>query len=153
MPVASTRTEPVPQGLDTMSDSTTSSTIANDLDLIYLKGIMESPLEQEESPKEPRLSPVRENNVELLQEILRDLDPFTQRSDTAAELAHILTQPHFQSLLETHDSVASQACDSQPPSPCDYVDHEQEDSQATNPTLPSDAIRMVGIRKVAGEHL
>ncbi|XP_047213767.1 MAGUK p55 subfamily member 2-like isoform X2 [Girardinichthys multiradiatus] len=136
-----------------MSDSTTSSTIANDLDLIYLKGIMESPLEQEESPKEPRLSPVRENNVELLQEILRDLDPFTQRSDTAAELAGILTQPHFQSLLETHDSVASQACDSQHPSPCDFVDHEQEDSQATNPALPSDAIRMVGIRKVAGEHL
>ncbi|KAM4717394.1 MAGUK p55 subfamily member 2a isoform 1-T2 [Anableps anableps] len=153
MPVASTRTEPVPQVLDAMSDSTTSSTIANDLDLIYLKGIMESPLEQEESPKEPRLSPVRENNVELLQEILRDLDPFTQCSDAAAELARILTQPHFQSLLETHDSVASQACDSQPPSPCDFVDHAQEDSQTTNPTLPSDAIRMVGIRKVAGEHL
>ncbi|XP_027879267.1 MAGUK p55 subfamily member 2a isoform X2 [Xiphophorus couchianus] len=136
-----------------MSDSTTSSTIANDLDLIYLKGIMESPLEQEESPKEPRLSPVRENNVELLQEILRDLDPFMQHSDAAAELARILTQPHFQSLLETHDSVASQACESQPPSPCDCVDHEQEDSQTTNPALPSDAIRMVGIRKVAGEHL
>ncbi|CAF87924.1 unnamed protein product, partial [Tetraodon nigroviridis] len=28
---------------DTMSDSTASSTTANDLDLIYLKGIMESP--------------------------------------------------------------------------------------------------------------
>ncbi|XP_032443343.1 MAGUK p55 subfamily member 2a [Xiphophorus hellerii] len=153
MPVASTRTEPAPQVLDAMSDSTTSSTIANDLDLIYLKGIMESPLEQEESPKEPRLSPVRENNVELLQEILRDLDPFMQHSDAAAELARILTQPHFQSLLETHDSVASQACESQPPSPCDCVDHEQEDSQTTNPALPSDAIRMVGIRKVAGEHL
>ncbi|KAM4535079.1 MAGUK p55 subfamily member 2a isoform 2-T2 [Fundulus diaphanus] len=153
MPVASTRTDPAPQVLDAMSDSTTSSTIANDLDLIYLKGIMESPLEQEESPKEPRLSPVRENNVELLHEILRDLDPFTQRSDTAAELARILTQPHFQSLLETHDSVASQTCDSRPPSPCDSVDHDQDDSQSTNPTLPSDAIRMVGIRKVAGEHL
>ncbi|XP_047428264.1 MAGUK p55 subfamily member 2a [Mugil cephalus] len=153
MPVASTRTEPAPQVLDAMSDTTTSSTTANDLDLIYLKGIMESPLEQEESLKEPRLSPVRENNVELLQEILRDLDPFTERSDTAAELARILTQPHFQSLLETHDSVASQACDSPPPSPCDFVDHEPEDSQTNNQHLPPDAIRMVGIRKVAGEHL
>ncbi|XP_030592699.1 MAGUK p55 subfamily member 2-like isoform X2 [Archocentrus centrarchus] len=152
MPVASTRTEPVPQVLDAMSDSTASSTTANDLDLIYLKGIMESPLEQEESLKEPRLSPVRENNMELLQEILRDLDPFTHRSDTAAELASILTQPHFQSLLETHDSVAAQACESPPPSPCDFVDHEPEDSQAHN-HLPSDAIRMVGIRKIAGEHL
>lgn len=32
-----------PQVVDTMSDSTASSTTANDLDLIYLKGIMESP--------------------------------------------------------------------------------------------------------------
>ena len=33
-----------PQVLDAMSDSTASSTTANDLDLIYLKGIMEGPL-------------------------------------------------------------------------------------------------------------
>ncbi|KAG7239904.1 hypothetical protein INR49_028232 [Caranx melampygus] len=153
MPVASTRTEPEPQVLDMMSDSTTSSTTANDLDLIYLKGIMESPLEQEESLKEQRPSPVRENNVELLQEILRDLDPFTHRSGTAAELSRILTQPHFQSLLETHDSVASQVCDSPPPSPCDFVDHEVEEGPTLNQPPPPDAIRMVGIRKVAGEHL
>lgn len=30
--------------LEAMGDSTTSSTMANDLDLIYLKGIMESPM-------------------------------------------------------------------------------------------------------------
>ncbi|XP_061568000.1 MAGUK p55 subfamily member 2a [Cololabis saira] len=153
MPVASTRTEPGLQVLDAMSDSTTSSTIANDLDLIYLKGIMESPQEQEESLREPRLSAVRENNVELLQEILKDLDPFTDRSDTAAELTRILTQPHFQSLLETHDSVASKACDSPPPSPCDFVDNEPEEGHTNNLHLPPDAIRMVGIRKVEGEHL
>uniref|UniRef100_A0A671UME0 MAGUK p55 scaffold protein 2a n=1 Tax=Sparus aurata TaxID=8175 RepID=A0A671UME0_SPAAU len=153
MPVASTRTEPAPQVLDAMSDSTTSSTTANDLDLIYLKGIMESPVEQEESLKEPRLSPVRENNVELLQEILRDLDPFTHHSNTAAELSRILTQPHFQSLLETHDSVASQACDSGTPSPCEFVNTEQEDGHKPNLYPPPDAIRMVGIRKGAGEHL
>ncbi|XP_008328830.1 MAGUK p55 subfamily member 2-like isoform X1 [Cynoglossus semilaevis] len=153
MPVASTRTEPAPQALDMMSDSTTSSTTANDLDLLYLKGIMENPLELEESLKEVRPSPVRDNNVELLQEILRDLDPFTQQSDTAAELTHILTQPHFQSLLETHDSVASQTCDSPPPSPCDLVDHEPEEGPTHSVQPPPEAIRMVGIRKVAGEHL
>ncbi|KAK7939335.1 hypothetical protein WMY93_002661 [Mugilogobius chulae] len=157
MPVASTRTEPAPQVLDAMSDSTASSTTANDLDLIYLKGIMESPLEQDENLKAPRLSPVRENNVELLQEILRELDPFKSCSDTVAELSNILTQPHFQSLLETHDSVASQACDSAPPSPCDFVDHddeeEDEDECDTHNPQPPDAVRMVGIRKVAGEHL
>lgn len=154
MPVASTRTEPAPQVLDAMSDSTASSTTANDLDLIYLKGIMESPLEQEESLKAPRPSPVRENNVELLQEILRDLDPFKSRSDTVAELSNILTQPHFQSLLETHDSVASQACDSPLPSPCDFVDHDEDDDECdTHNHHTSDTVRMVGIRKVAGEHL
>lgn len=58
-----------------------------------------------------------------------------------------------QSLLETHDSVASQACDSPPPSPCDFVDHEAEDGHTPSLHLPPDAIRMVGLRKVAGEHL
>lgn len=33
-----------PQVLDAMSDSTNTSTTANDLDLLYLKGIMESPV-------------------------------------------------------------------------------------------------------------
>ena len=58
-----------------------------------------------------------------------------------------------QSLLETHDSVASQACESSPSSPCDFVDNEPEDSHKHNLYPPPDAIRMVGIRKVAGEHL
>lgn len=49
--------------------------------------------------------------------------------------------------------MASQACDSRPPSPCDFVDHEAEDSHTHNLHPPPDAIRMVGIRKVAGEHL
>lgn len=58
-----------------------------------------------------------------------------------------------QSLLETHDSVASQACDSPPPSPCDCVDHDLEDGHTPSAYPPPDAVRMVGIRKVAGEHL
>lgn len=59
----------------------------------------------------------------------------------------------FQSLLETHDSVASQTCDSPPPSPCDCVDHELEEGHKHNLHPQPDAVRMVGIRKVAGEHL
>ncbi|XP_062387151.1 MAGUK p55 subfamily member 2a [Sardina pilchardus] len=149
MPVASTGTEPaaVPQVLDTLSDSN-SSTTANDLDLIFLKGIMESPVEPE-IPGEPRLEAVRDNNVELVQDILRDLSPFTHRSNTAAELASILNEPHFQSLLETHDSVAAQTCETPPSSPCAFI----EAPVPTLPPVPADAIRMVGIRKVAGEHL
>lgn len=65
---------------------------------------------------------------------------------------HVLLFLVFQSLLETHDSVASQVCESPPSSPGDFVDHDAEDEyKHTYP--PPDAIRMVGIRKVAGEHL
>ncbi|KAK6300116.1 hypothetical protein J4Q44_G00301490 [Coregonus suidteri] len=148
MPVASTGTEPAvpPQVLDTLSDSN-SSTTANDLDLIFLKGIIDSPVEPE-SLEETRLEAVRDNNVELVEEILRELSPFTHQSNTAAELTRILNEPHFQSLLETHDSVASQVCDTPPPSPCAYME-----LPVSNQPVPPDAVRMVGIRKVAGEHL
>ncbi|KAJ8251820.1 hypothetical protein GJAV_G00225780 [Gymnothorax javanicus] len=147
MPVASASSDPaVQQGLDTLSDST-SSTTANDLDLIFLKGIMESPVAPE-NPEEMRLEAVRDNNVELVQEILRDLSPFTPHSPAAAELTRILSQPHFQSLLETHDSVASKSYETPPPSPCAFMDA----SISTQP-VPPDAVRMVGIRKVSGEHL
>lgn len=52
----------------------------------------------------------------------------------------------WQSLLETHDSVASKTCETPPPSP-------QASLEPTLPVVPADAVRMVGIRKVAGEHL
>uniref|UniRef100_A0A672R2H2 MAGUK p55 subfamily member 2-like n=1 Tax=Sinocyclocheilus grahami TaxID=75366 RepID=A0A672R2H2_SINGR len=147
MPVAATGTEhAVPQVLDILSDSTSSAT-ANDLDLIFLKGIMESPVSAE-SLEETRLEAVRDNNVELVQDILRELSPFTHRSNTAAELSRILNQPHFQSLLETHDSVATQTCETPPSSPCAFME-----PPVNSVPVPADAIRMVGIRKVAGEHL
>uniref|UniRef100_A0A671P7T2 Membrane protein, palmitoylated 2a (MAGUK p55 subfamily member 2) n=1 Tax=Sinocyclocheilus anshuiensis TaxID=1608454 RepID=A0A671P7T2_9TELE len=124
-----------------------SSATANDLDLIFLKGIMESPVSAE-SLEETRLEAVRDNNVELVQDILRELSPFTHRSNTAAELSRILNQPHFQSLLETHDSVATQTCETPPSNPCAFME-----PPINSVPVPADAIRMVGIRKVAGEHL
>ncbi|XP_066520979.1 MAGUK p55 subfamily member 2b isoform X2 [Hoplias malabaricus] len=132
--------------LDTLSDST-SSTTANDLDLIFLKGIMESPVAHERF-EEPKLEAVRDNNVELVQEILKDLTPLTNHSQTAHELACILKEPHFQSLLETHDSVASKSYETPPPSPCAFMD-----PTLNSQPVPPDAVRMVGIRKVSGEHL
>ncbi|KAK3529177.1 hypothetical protein QTP70_019419 [Hemibagrus guttatus] len=132
--------------LDTLSDST-GSTTANDLDLIFLKGIMESPVAHERF-EEPKLEAVRENNVELVQDILKDLTPLTEQSQAAHELARILSEPHFQSLLETHDSVASKSYETPPPSPCVFMD-----PAFNNQPVPPDAVRMVGIRKVSGEHL
>ncbi|KAJ8377380.1 hypothetical protein AAFF_G00261090 [Aldrovandia affinis] len=132
--------------LDTLSNST-SSTTANDLDLIFLKGITESPVAHERL-EETRLEAVRDNNLELVQDILRDLTPLTNRSKAADELACILKEPHFQSLLETHDSVASKSYETLPTSPCAFLD-----AALNNQPVPPDAVRMVGIRKVSGEHL
>ncbi|XP_028826119.1 MAGUK p55 subfamily member 2b isoform X2 [Denticeps clupeoides] len=146
MPVASASSDSaMHQALDTLSDST-SSTTANDLDLIFLKGIMESPVAHERF-EEPKLEAVRDNNMELVQDILRDLTPLTHTSSAASELAHILKEPHFQSLLETHDSVASKSYETPPPSPCAFMD------ASLSQPVPPDAVRMVGIRKVSGEHL
>lgn len=46
--------------------------------------------------EEPKLEAVRENNVELVQDILKELGPLAHRSQAADELARILKEPHFQ---------------------------------------------------------
>ncbi|KAM9504542.1 MAGUK p55 subfamily member 2-like isoform 2-T2 [Salvelinus alpinus] len=138
--------EAMQQVMDTLSNST-SSTMANDLDLIFLKGIMESPVAHE-NLEESKLEAVSDNNMELVQDILKELTPLTHRNKAADELARILKEPHFQSLLETHDSVASKTFETPPPSPCSFMDAAFN----TQPVAP-DAVRMVGIRKVSGEHL
>ncbi|KAM6042086.1 MAGUK p55 subfamily member 2 isoform 3-T4 [Chlamydotis macqueenii] len=122
---------------------------AADLDLIFLRGVMESPVvrslaKAHERLEERKLEAVRDNNLELVREILGDIAHLTRRDGAAAELARILREPHFQSLLETHDSVASKSYETPPPSPGPGPDCQP---------LPPDAVRMVGIRKTAGENL
>ncbi|XP_049635356.1 MAGUK p55 subfamily member 2 isoform X3 [Suncus etruscus] len=142
--------EAMQQVLDNLG-SLPNATGAAELDLIFLRGIMESPIvrslaKAHERLEETKLEAVRDNNLELVQEILRDLAQLAQQSSTAAELARILQEPHFQSLLETHDSVASKTYETPPPSP-------GLDPTFSNQPVPPDAVRMVGIRKTAGEHL
>lgn len=52
--------------------------------------------------EEPKLEAVRENNVELVQDILKELSPLTQRSSAADELVRILKEPHFQVWKAAH---------------------------------------------------
>ncbi|XP_063156933.1 MAGUK p55 subfamily member 2 [Candoia aspera] len=145
MPVASTNSETaMQQVLDNLSDLPNSMG-AGDLDLIFLRGLMESPIAHDRL-EETKLEAVRDNNLELVQEILKDITHVAQQDSTAAELARILQEPHFQSLLETHDSVASKSYETPPPSPV-------LDPMFNNQPVPPDAVRMVGIRKTAGEHL
>uniref|UniRef100_A0A8C8ZF31 MAGUK p55 scaffold protein 2 n=3 Tax=Strepsirrhini TaxID=376911 RepID=A0A8C8ZF31_PROSS len=145
---------PLPPAMQQVLDnlgSLPNATGAAELDLIFLRGIMESPIvrslaKAHERLEETKLEAVRDNNLELVQEILRDLAQLAEQSSTAAELARILQEPHFQSLLETHDSVASKTYETPPPSP-------GLDPTFSNQPVPPDAVRMVGIRKTAGEHL
>ncbi|XP_043819094.1 MAGUK p55 subfamily member 2 isoform X3 [Dromiciops gliroides] len=151
MPVAATNSESAMQQVLDNLGTFPNATGAAELDLIFLRGIMESPIvrslaKAHERLEETKLEAVRDNNLELVQEILHDLAELVEQSSTAAELAHILQEPHFQSLLETHDSVASKSYETPPPSP-------GLDPMFNNQPVPPDAVRMVGIRKTAGEHL
>ncbi|NXK95427.1 MPP2 protein, partial [Formicarius rufipectus] len=74
-----------------------------DLDLIFLRGIMESPIvrslaKAHERLEERKLEAVRGDNLTLVQEILRDIGRLARPDGqgAAAELARILREPHFQ---------------------------------------------------------
>uniref|UniRef100_A0A8D1HUE3 MAGUK p55 scaffold protein 2 n=2 Tax=Sus scrofa TaxID=9823 RepID=A0A8D1HUE3_PIG len=138
------------QVLDNLG-SLPNATGAAELDLIFLRGIMESPIvrslaKAHERLEETKLEAVRDNNLELVQEILRDLAQLAEQSSTAAELARILQEPHFQSLLETHDSVASKTYETPPPSP-------GLDPTFSNQPVPPDAVRMGVTFRVEGGEL
>ncbi|XP_036395247.1 MAGUK p55 subfamily member 6a isoform X1 [Megalops cyprinoides] len=140
------------QVLDNLSDLPT-STGAKDIDLIFLRGIMESPIvrslaKAHERLEDVKLEAVRDNNVELVSEILEDISGLSSQDANAAELARILKEPHFQSLLEAHDMVASKCYEAKPSS-----SEVSNDVSASNALMPSDSVRMIGIRKKTGEPL
>ncbi|KAM8999047.1 MAGUK p55 subfamily member 2 isoform 3-T4 [Sarcophilus harrisii] len=151
MPVAATNSESAMQQVLDNLGTFPNATGAAELDLIFLRGIMESPIvrslaKAHERLEETKLEAVRDNNLELVQEILQDLAELAEQSSTAAELAHILQEPHFQSLLETHDSVASKSYETPPPSP-------GLDPMFNNQPVPPDAVRMGVTFRVEGGEL
>ncbi|XP_037650486.1 MAGUK p55 subfamily member 6b isoform X1 [Sebastes umbrosus] len=139
------------QALDNPGEPPT-STGAKDIDLLFLRGIMESPTvrsqaKAHEQLEEVKLEAVQDNNVELVTEILGDIHNLKVKDDSAAELSRILKEPHFQSLMEAHDMVASKCYEVPPPT-------EMPNDAAVNSALmQADAVRMIGIRKKAGEPL
>ncbi|XP_069504295.1 protein PALS2 isoform X3 [Ambystoma mexicanum] len=137
--------------LDNLTELST-PTGADETDMIFLKGIMDNPIvrslaKAHERLEDAKLEAVRENNVELLNEILDEITPLVNADDNVAELVGILKEPNFQSLLEAHDIVATKCYDSPPSTP------EMNHSSVNNQMAPIDAIRMVGIHKRAGEPL
>ncbi|XP_031441971.1 MAGUK p55 subfamily member 6b isoform X2 [Clupea harengus] len=137
--------EAMQQVLENLGEMPT-STGAKDLDLIFLRGIMESPIAHERL-EDVKLEAVQENNVELVNDILGDISGLTVNDDGAAELTKILQEPHFQSLLEAHDMVASKCYEAPPP-----PDMTNE-ALVNSALMQADAVRMIGIRKKAGEPL
>ncbi|CAG5890944.1 unnamed protein product [Menidia menidia] len=100
-----------------------------------------------EQLEEVKLEAVQDNNVELVTEILGDISGLKVKDDSAAELSRILLEPHFQSLLEAHDMVASKCYEVPPPA------ETANDAAVNNALMQADAVRMIGIRKKAGEPL
>ncbi|KAK1172957.1 MAGUK p55 subfamily member 6-like isoform X1 [Acipenser oxyrinchus oxyrinchus] len=141
------------QVLDNLNELPT-TTGAKEIDLIFLRGIMESPIvrslaKAHERLEDVKLEAVRDNNVELVTEILDDIIPLTSKDDRAAELARILKDPHFQSLLEAHDTVASKCYEA----PLSNSEIKNDVAANNQQIIPADSVRMIGIRKKAGEPL
>ncbi|XP_029588351.1 MAGUK p55 subfamily member 6 isoform X2 [Salmo trutta] len=133
------------QVLDNLGELPT-STGAKDIDLIFLRGIMESPIAHERL-EDLRLEAVQDNNIELVTDILGDITALSVRDDSVAELSRILQEPHFQSLLEAHDMVASKCYEAVPPAELFNED------LGNSSLMQADAVRMIGICKKAGEPL
>ncbi|XP_063054570.1 MAGUK p55 subfamily member 6a [Engraulis encrasicolus] len=130
---------------------------AKELDLIFLRGIMESPIvrslaKAHDRLEDVKLEAVRDNNLQLVGDILSDVDHMTSNDDNAAELYRILTGPHFKSLLEAHDMVASKSYEV-PRLDSVMSDWASEIAALPPGPSPSDTIRIISITKKAGEPL
>lgn len=62
----------------------------------WQRGGPSPPPQAHERLEETKLEAVRDNNVELVQDILRDIGHLARQDSAAAELARILREPHFQ---------------------------------------------------------
>ncbi|TKS81969.1 MAGUK p55 subfamily member 6 [Collichthys lucidus] len=140
------------QVLDNLKDLP-SGTGAIDIDLIFLRGIMESPIvrslaKAHERLEEVKLQAVRDDNVQLVTEILDSLNNLREKDAAVVELAKILQEPHFKSLIEAHDKVAAK---------CYEMPLAAVNSDATvrggGSLMSADAVRMIGIQKKAEEPL
>ncbi|CAL1276289.1 unnamed protein product [Larinioides sclopetarius] len=125
---------------------------ARDTDIIFLKGLMESPVVSSLVKVQDQLEdscesfqPVGVGNYKLLKEVAKLCRNASNKDSD--ELAKLLSNPYFEAMIEAHDIVASKRYDSpeSPPLPVTPV------LQYNGPT--TEAIRMVGIRKTDEEPL
>ncbi|XP_015601085.1 MAGUK p55 subfamily member 6 isoform X3 [Cephus cinctus] len=122
--------------------------VAEDTDLLFLKGLLDSPVvtslvKVQDRLEDPPLSvepvcPV----CDIVDEILHDFK--LSRNENARELVSLLRGSHLKALLETHDAVATRRDASPSPDPLFL----------TMPTDErADAVRVVGLRRNPDEPL
>lgn len=127
---------------------------ANETDLVFLRGLLDSPavtqlIKITDSFEEvaPPLRPVSLNNKQLISDILEKCS--VARHPDARELARILNKPHVKSLIETHDEVGEQPVKDSPKR-IEFFDNLID---IENNEMPSETIKMVGLRRNPNEPL
>lgn len=129
----------------------------SDLDFLsdFLNGtVIQSLVETHDVLEEAEFAPVSCDTIDTVQEIIEDIDSSASRNPSVVELKRLLTSPHFKGLVLAHDDVAAKNYDEtleEGVAPAVVAPVPVE----TFPGLvaPTDAIRMVGIRKNAEEPL
>ncbi|XP_033101761.1 MAGUK p55 subfamily member 6-like isoform X2 [Anneissia japonica] len=124
---------------------------AQNTDLLFLRNMMESKgiqnlVKAHDRLEDLELTPVQTKSTELLGEVMENIEPLIASSNNAAELAGILQDLNFLSLMESHDLVAAKSYDRN-----SYPALEGQPLSSYNPT--GQAIRMVGVRKTDSEPL
>ncbi|XP_019867829.1 protein PALS2 isoform X1 [Aethina tumida] len=126
----------------------------NETDLIFLKGLMDSPVMKnlvkvqdrlEDPPSNPK--PISTNGKELLKDIL--LRCSRSRNRDVRELIALLSNPHVKALIDSHDEIAEIV-----EHPEIYLKQKKTETPKLFPNdMTGDTMRMVGVRKKAGEPL
>ncbi|XP_072181026.1 protein PALS2-like [Diadema setosum] len=155
MPATDGSTESGQEAIDAVVGSLEmleNSAHACSVDLLFLREVMQSKLMQNlikahDTLEDTELKPHRMDSLGLAGDVMAELTLVLGCNDEAAELAGILQDLNFISLLRTHDDIASGNLESP-----DVMDH-QEDFFTPDFMATGDAIRMVGIRKSKDEPL
>ncbi|XP_019887736.2 MAGUK p55 subfamily member 2 isoform X3 [Ooceraea biroi] len=125
--------------------------VADDTDLLFLKGLLDSPVvtslvkvqERLEDPPVP-VEPVCSSVCDIVDEVCHAFR--TSRNSCARELVNLLSSSHLRALLETHDAVVERReapCSPDPPAL----------TMPTNKKEEMPPIRMIGLRRQPDEPL
>ncbi|KAF5296104.1 hypothetical protein FQA39_LY02738 [Lamprigera yunnana] len=131
-------------------DDLTGKSGIDETDLIFLKGLMDSPVMQrlvkvqDRLEDYPKLSkPVSLGNVALLKELVLRCNRSKLRE--ARELGRLLSRPHVQALIDTHDQIGE--------GKGEYQELKIDQILPELNGMPGETFRMIGVRRKYDEPL